>query len=149
MRRSTAFPENFHYVPPSGWTRVAPCVLRAGKVAAAPDYRIERASHLGQDILYCISGMGRVETLGQCAELRAGQLVWIANELPHSHAADRRRPWTLLWFRLDAPDPVGLREKLFGDSFPRVYFRTQCSLFRGSTGFLRPCAANIPQWTSS
>jgi AraC-like DNA-binding protein len=122
MPSETAFLESFHYVPAAGWTRTALTVLRAGKVAAAPDYRIARAAHQGQDILYCLSGGGFVETLGQRAEVRAGQLVWIANEAPHAHSADPRAPWTLLWFRLDGPDPAALREKLFGDSFPRTTF---------------------------
>jgi AraC-like DNA-binding protein/uncharacterized RmlC-like cupin family protein len=122
MPNETAFLENFHYFPAAGWTRTAFSVLRAGKVAAAPDYRIARAVHQGQDILYCLSGGGFVETLGQRVDVRAGQLVWIANEMPHSHSADPSAPWTLLWFRLDGPDPAVLREKLFGDSFPRATF---------------------------
>jgi AraC-like DNA-binding protein len=122
MPSETAFLESFHYVPAAGWTRAAFSILRAGKVAAAPDYRIARTAHQGQDILYCLSGGGFVETLGQRAEVRAGQFVWIANEMPHAHSADPREPWTLLWFRLDGPDPAALREKLFGDSFPRAAF---------------------------
>jgi AraC-like DNA-binding protein len=120
MRAATASLESLHYVPEPGWMRSAFGVLRAGKLAAAADYRIERASHTGQDILYCLSGSGVVETLGQRLEVQEGQLVWIANEGPHAHFADPRTPWTVLWFRLDGPNPAALREKLFGDSAPRV-----------------------------
>ncbi|QIG50283.1 AraC family transcriptional regulator [Nordella sp. HKS 07] len=116
----TAFLENLHYVPEPGWTLAAASVLRAGKVMAAPDYRIVRAAHPGQDILYCLSGGGVVETLGERAHIRPGQLVWIANELRHGHFADRKVPWTLLWFRLDGPNLPALRRKLFGDRFPRA-----------------------------
>jgi AraC-like DNA-binding protein len=120
MTLATSFIESLHYVPEAGWTRSAFSVSRAGKVAAAPDYGVERVSHTGQDVLYCLSGAGTVETLGQSLEVRPGQLVWIANELPHAHIADPRAPWTLLWFRLDSPNPAALREKLFGDGVPRV-----------------------------
>jgi AraC-like DNA-binding protein len=120
MPESTSFIESLHYVPETGWTRNAFSVLRAGKLAAAPDYGIERVSHTGQDILYCLSGAGAVETLGQRLEVRPGELVWIANEYPHAHGADPRAPWTLLWFRVDGPNPAALREKLFGDGAPRV-----------------------------
>lgn len=115
-----AFLESLHYVPEPGWTRVAASVLRAGKVKAAPDYRIMRAAHPGQDILYCLSGAGTVETLGQHLSVKAGELVWIANEARHGHFADAKQPWTLLWFRLDGPELAALRQKLFGDSPARV-----------------------------
>jgi AraC-like DNA-binding protein len=128
MSATTSFIESLHYVPEAGWTRSAFSVSRAGKVAAAPDYVVERVSHTGQDVLYCLSGAGIVETLGQRLEVRPGQLVWIANELPHAHIADPREPWTLLWFRLDGPNPVALREKLFGDGLPRVTMLQGASL---------------------
>lgn len=116
----TVFLENLHYVPEPGWTLAAACVLRAGKVVAAPDYRILRSAHPGQDILYCLSGGGSVETLGERVQIRPGQLVWIANEMRHGHFADRKAPWSLLWFRLDGPNLSALRRKLFGDGFPRA-----------------------------
>jgi AraC-like DNA-binding protein len=116
----TSFLESLHYVPEAGWTLSAFSVLRAGKVAAGPDYGVARTSHAGQDILYCLSGAGIVETLGQKLDVQPGQLVWMANEAPHAHRADPRTPWILLWLRLDGPNPASLREKLFGDGPPRV-----------------------------
>ncbi|MBN9270810.1 MAG: AraC family ligand binding domain-containing protein, partial [Mesorhizobium sp.] len=106
MEKRTSVIESFHYVPASAWTRAAFSVLRAGKVAAGPDYRIERAVYPGQDILYCSAGAGYVETLGQRIDVGPGQLVWMANEAPHVHCADPRDPWTVLWFRLDGPEPA-------------------------------------------
>lgn len=120
MSQQAGIIENLHYVPTPGWTRCAFSVLRAGKVAAAPGYGIRRANHTGQDILYCVSGGGRVETLKQEIEVRPGDMVWLANEQPHAHMADSHSPWTLLWFRLEGPDPTALREKLFGDGTPRA-----------------------------
>ena len=122
MVARTAHLESLHYVPAADWTKTAFSVVRAGKLVAAPDYRIERASHPGQDILFCVSGRGVVETLGQRCEVEAGQLVWIANEAPHSHAADPDTPWTVLWFRLEGPNPAALRRKLFGDDLARARF---------------------------
>ena len=95
--------------------RSAFSVLRAGKVAAGPDYGVERSAYPGQDVLYCLCGAGSVKTLGQRLDVQAGQLVWIANEEPHAHMPTRASPWTLLWFRLDGPNPTALRKRLFGD----------------------------------
>ena len=131
MAVGTQFIESLHYVPEAGWTLSAFSVLRAGKVAAGPDYSVDRASHTGQDVLYCLSGAGIVKTLGQTLEVQPGQLVWIANEAPHAHRADPREPWTLLWLRLDGPNPAALRKKLFGD---------------GPTRIAMPESANLSSW---
>jgi len=120
MPHATSFLESLHWVPEPGWTGSAFSVIRAGKAAAGPDYGIERMSHPGQDILYCLSGAGAVETLGQRLSVQPGQLVWIANEAPHAHFADPRAPWTLLWFRLDGPNPPALRKRLFRGGAPRI-----------------------------
>lgn len=118
MPRRTDFQESHHYVPEPGWTRGAFSVLRAGKVAAGSDYGIRRSAHAGQDILFCVSGAGSMETLGERYDLSPGQLGWIANEQPHAHHADLKSPWTLLWFRMDGPSVPLLRELLFGDGPP-------------------------------
>jgi AraC-like DNA-binding protein len=116
-----SFLESLHHVPGPDWTRTAFGIVRAGKVSAGPDYRIVRDAHIGQDILYCLSGAGTVETLDRQLDIGAGQLAWIANERPHAHHANPHDPWTLLWFRLDGPDPILLRNKLFGDAAPVVF----------------------------
>ena len=124
----TIFPEDLHYVPETGWILGAYSVLRAGKVVAASDYRIERTSHAGQDVLFCLAGSGRVESLGQAIDLQAGQLAWIANEKPHAHVADAASPWTLLWFRFSGPSPAMLRRKLFGDRPALVTFANPANI---------------------
>lgn len=128
MAATSSFIESLHYVPEAGWPRSAYTVLRAGKVAAAFDYRVSREFHVGQDILYCLTGSGFVETLGHEFKVAAGELAWIANERPHTHRADPNDPWTLLWFRLDGPAPAGVREKLFGEGMPRVSVADSVSL---------------------
>src|SRR5262249_30345501 len=117
---ATTFIESLHHVPEGGWTRSAYTALRAGKVAAASDYSVSRDFHVGQDILYCLTGAGFVETLGGAFKVGAGDLAWIANEEPHTHRADPDDPWTLLWFRLDGPATGVMRERLFGDGVARV-----------------------------
>ena len=95
-------------------------VMRAGKVAAGPDYGIERPNHTGQDILYCLSGRRRRDARAKAARCEPGQIVWIANEEPHAHFADPISPWTLLWFRLDGPFLPTLRRRLFNAGPLRV-----------------------------
>lgn len=120
MAEKSSIFESLHYVPEAGWPRSAYTVLRAGKMSAASDYRVSRDVHVGQDVLYCVTGGGFVETLDREFRVGAGELAWIANERPHTHRADPRDPWTLLWFRLDGPEPAALREKLFGDTVPKA-----------------------------
>lgn len=120
MPATSSFIESLHHVPEAGWTDFAYAVLRAGKVAAASDYSVSRGYHIGQDILYCVSGSGFVETLGREFRIGAGELAWIGNEEPHVHRADPADPWTLLWFRLDGPGIRALRARLFGDDIARA-----------------------------
>lgn len=114
--------ENFHHVPPQSWTSVAYTVIRAGRVETAKDFRIERDVYPGQDLLYCLSGAGFVETLGRRIPVRSNQLVWIANEVPHVHSPAPEDPWALLWCRINGPDTAGLRRHLFGAGPPIATF---------------------------
>jgi AraC-like DNA-binding protein len=120
MNAKVSFLESLHYFPQPGWAAAAHRIIRSGKVSAAPHYRIVRDHHVGQDVLFCMKGAGVVETLGRRLSIRAGELVWIANEAPHAHHADPDDPWTLLWFRFDGPNLIALREKIFGEAEPLV-----------------------------
>jgi AraC-like DNA-binding protein len=120
MAVETVFIENLHHVPEAAWALGAFTVLRAGKVAAGPNYGVRRASQVGQDVLLCLSGAGIVEMGDRRIEAQAGDVVWIANEAPHAHIADNRDPWALLWFRFDGPNPPAMRKRLFGEGVPRV-----------------------------
>jgi AraC-like DNA-binding protein/mannose-6-phosphate isomerase-like protein (cupin superfamily) len=128
MNRNASFVESLHHFPTSGWAAAAHSVVRAGKVLAAPDYRIVRNHHVGQDVLFCLTGSGIVETLGHRLTIRAGELVWIANEAPHAHYAEPDDPWTLLWFRFDGPNLGALRQKIFGEAQPLVSVPGQLQL---------------------
>lgn len=124
----TVVQESFHYVPEESWASAAFTVLRAGKLVAAPNYGVRRASHVGQDVLFCLSGAGAVEINERRLSVRAGELAWIANEAPHAHTADSAEPWTLLWFRFDGPDPPAIRARLFGDAVPVVFASDRAAL---------------------
>jgi AraC-like DNA-binding protein len=128
MPSDTVFLENLHYLPETGWPLAAFTVMRAGKVAAGPNYGVRRASQVGQDVLFCVSGSGAVETGGRRVEVEAGEVVWIANEAPHAHIADPRAPGTLLWFRFDGPNPAAVRTRLFGEGAPRAAVSDRASL---------------------
>lgn len=120
--------ETFQYVPAPGWTEGAHTVLRAGRLAAGPDYRISRDRHQGQDLVFCIDGTGTAESLGRRHAVSAGQMVWLANEAPHGHAANPVAPWTVAWCRIDGPGMPALRRKLFGDGVPLIAFEDQAPL---------------------
>ena len=113
MRARTEILETHHFVPAPGWTEAAYTVVRAGQLKASADYIVARDAFHGQDLVFCVSGAGTVETLGRHFSVGANQLVWIANEFPHRHSADRGDPWTVLWCRIDGPDTAAIRRKLF------------------------------------
>lgn len=117
-RSTSDFLDDFHYFPASGWTRSCFTILRAGKVVAAPTYVVKRPSYPGQDLLFCVSGAGWIESDGECYRVGPNQLAWIANERPHGHWPDPSRPWTVLWVRLDCPDNTACRTMLFGTDKP-------------------------------
>lgn len=110
----TLFPEDHHYVPEPAWPEAALTILRAGKVITTAGYCIERAWCPGQDILFCALGRGFVRSEGGLMPLRPGQIVWIANEMPHAHWPYEHDPWTVFWIRLAGPDCAAIRKKIFG-----------------------------------
>jgi AraC-like DNA-binding protein len=77
------------------------CVVRGGHLRAAPDYRIERRSVPGHDLLLCIGGGGCVLSGGREFPVSVGQLAWIDGYHPHAHWAEPGNPWELLWVRVD------------------------------------------------
>ncbi|MGV3549628.1 AraC family transcriptional regulator [Rhizobium sp.] len=114
MPRRTIFPDNHYYLPDDGWTQNAYAVVRAGRAITSADHRIERESYPGQDIMVCVTGKGTVVSEGRTLNVRAGQLVWIANESPHAHWPDPEAPWTVLFVRIEGPGTIAFRRKLFG-----------------------------------
>lgn len=108
--------QSFTHHPGSNWRSLGYSILRAGHVEAAPDSYIERQHHDGQDILFCLSGRGVIESRGWRHEVCENQLAWLSNELPHAHRADPADPWQLMWVRLVGPDEPALRTMVFGEN---------------------------------
>ena len=79
-------------------------VVRAGHLRAAPDYRIERRTCPGQDILFCLGGAGFIRREAEEFRVGLGELAWIDGRYPHAHRPDNLDPWELLWLRFDSHD---------------------------------------------
>ena len=79
-------------------------VVRAGHLRAAPDYRIERRTCPGQDILFCLRGAGFIRREAEEFRVGLGELAWIDGRYPHAHRPDNLDPWELLWLRFDSHD---------------------------------------------
>lgn len=108
--------QSFSHTPRPGWTDAAYSVLRAGHVMAAPDSALSRERHIGQDILFCVSGKGFVRSAGREVAVGKHQLAWLANEAPHGHRSDAEDPWELMWLRLDGPAAPMMRGSIFGEN---------------------------------
>lgn len=92
-----------HNTPGKYDRRLFHAVLRAGHIRTAPDYRIERQSGLGHDLLLCVAGKGMVRCDDRAHAVKAGQLVWIDCRRPHAHWPSKNDPWELVWIRIDGP----------------------------------------------
>jgi AraC-like DNA-binding protein len=107
--------ESFHYLQDPRWDGTILTIRRAGLIMAGPDYGVERSELQGDDLIYCISGAGQIQTGGSWHEISAGQLGWLVGSLPHAHSADPHDPWTVLWLRLDGPQLEAWRTRLLGN----------------------------------
>src|ERR1700690_3553432 len=94
MGLETVFTENLHYVPDAAWPLTAFTVLRAGKVAAGVTYGVRRASQVGQDVLFCLSGSGAVELGSRRIEVQAGGGWGGPHQKARAGIADPRAPST-------------------------------------------------------
>lgn len=109
-----------HYLPDVAMHGAFFTVLRSGWLDSAPGGGVSRLECPGDDVLYCLSGKGTVEIDGKTFDVGQGQLVWIPGEAPHSHRADERDPWSVMWLRMYGPDNPALRRRLFGAGRPRM-----------------------------
>lgn len=112
--RRTVILESFHYLPDPIWAEALLQIPRAGHLAAGPDYRIERTSSPGQDLLFCVAGHGAITVNGATTEVGPGELAWLPGEMPHGHAADPDDPWTIYWLRVDGEHIATMRTNLVG-----------------------------------
>src|SRR5215469_3765773 len=129
---------SYFHTPGVASQRLFHTVLRAGHLQASSDYRVERRSYPGHDLLFCAAGAGFVQSGGKVFAVPAGHLAWIDCRQPHAHWADPREPWELLWLRIDGrpshlfADALSVREMpLFGfEEDPRAGFAPIFELLR-------------------
>jgi AraC-like DNA-binding protein len=110
--------ESQYHTPARAAQEVFIVALRAGHLQADPDYRIERRTCAGHDLLLCLRGRGFVQTGGRTFPVEPGELAWLNGHHPHAHWADRGDPWRLLWARLDGAVLGRLFEILGGPAAP-------------------------------
>lgn len=112
--RVTKIHESFHYLPDPLWKNAFVSVLRSGKIAAGPEYRIERTFSPGQDLMFCASGKGSIFVDGVTSPVESGDFAWLPGDLPHGHFADEVDPWAIYWVRIDGgPNVETIRSNLF------------------------------------
>ena len=127
--RSTSVVRISHQFLPDPDTKAGlTTILRAGWLDAAPGRGISRLSCPGDDILYCLSGRGRVTSENRVFDVGPGELAWIAGDVPHEHVAHDSDPWSVMWFRLAGPDTGALRRRLFGNGLTRLSVRRGAEL---------------------
>ncbi|HEY3417616.1 MAG TPA: AraC family transcriptional regulator [Armatimonadota bacterium] len=102
MAPTTRIFDSYYHTPTEMAQAVFLMVLRAGRVQAGPDYRIERRICAGHDLLLCMKGKGFVLIGGRSHSVTPGQLAWLNGHHPHAHWADPDDPWEVLWARIDA-----------------------------------------------
>ncbi len=81
---------------------------------------IRRDNCPGDDVLYCLSGRGKVETGGKTFDVGPGQLIWIDGSRPHAHLANDEDPWSVMWFRLAGADTSHLRHRILKEEQYRI-----------------------------
>ena len=106
--------KNIYHLPDPATLPHFLTTVRAGWLDSAPGERVARDYCEGDDILYCLSGKGRVQVAEQSTPISPGQLIWIPGEIAHSHLADTEDPWSVMWFRLKGTELSALRKRILG-----------------------------------
>lgn len=120
LRSSSTVRISLHYTPGPNASVGLASILRSGWVEASPRRGIRRDTCPGDDVLYCLSGRGQVETAGRTYSVKAGQLIWIDGSQPHGHLSDDEDPWSVMWFRLACSDAAGFRSRALGEGQLRI-----------------------------
>ncbi len=68
-----------------------------GYYPRASGHRMRRSEHDDNLLIYCLEGIGRLQTEGSRHLIRAGDLVMLPQGQAHSYATARTEPWTLYW----------------------------------------------------
>jgi len=115
---ATRIISSYHHTPTELERRLFYSVLRAGHIRTAPDYRVQRDSYPGHDLLLCIGGAGIIQIESRSFPVRAGELAWLNCHGPHAHWPSVRDPWELLWMRVDSPQFMLIAEALDVETNP-------------------------------
>jgi AraC family transcriptional regulator, arabinose operon regulatory protein len=120
MAKTTHFLVSLHGVPAESLRDLFLTVVRAGRLDAGPDHRIERDYYPGHELTYCRSGRGWARVRGKTFEVLPGQLLWINCHHPHAYGADPRDPWSLDWIRVEGATLDRTWNMLSADSQPVI-----------------------------
>ena len=93
-------------------------VVRAGRLEAGPEHRIERDYYPGHELTFCRSGRGWARLRGKMHQIKAGDLLWVNCHHPHGYGADRDDPWELDWIRVEGAPMERTWKMLSADSQP-------------------------------
>jgi AraC family transcriptional regulator, arabinose operon regulatory protein len=118
MDKATRFLISLHGVPAENLRDVFLTVVRAGRLIAGPDHRIERDYYPGHELTFCRSGRGWARLRGRTFEVTAGQLLWVNCHHPHAYGADRSDPWELDWIRVEGTPMDRTWKMLAADTLP-------------------------------
>lgn len=99
--RETVFEINLHATP-TDWQRgLFYSVIRAGRLKAGTDHRIERETYPGHEMILCRKGRGWVRIAGRQHEVQPGHLIWVNCHHAHAYGANPADPWELDWLRAE------------------------------------------------
>ena len=93
-------------------------VVRAGRLIAGPEHRIERDYYPGHELTFCRAGRGWARLRGKMHRIKAGDLLWVNCHHPHAYGADRDDPWELDWIRVEGAPMERTWKMLSAESQP-------------------------------
>src|SRR3569623_2158183 len=93
-------------------------VVRAGRLVAGPEQRIERDYYPGHELTFCRSGKGWARLRGRMHPITAGDLLRVNCHHPHGYGADPADPGELDWIRVEGAPMERTWKMLSADSQP-------------------------------
>ena len=115
---ATRIISSYHHTPSELERRLFYSVLRAGHIRTASDYRVQRDSYPGHDLLLCIGGSGTIQVGSRSFPVCSGELGWLNCCGPHAHWPSASAPWELLWMRVDSAQFTLIAEALDVETNP-------------------------------
>lgn len=76
-------------------------ISRMGYYPKALHHYYQRPSGISQAILlYCADGQGWIELRETVTQMRAGEVIILPTDVPHSYGADQQNPWSIYWMHI-------------------------------------------------